>query len=67
MQKTGIRSAFMRTFQDYGEEYNAPDCYIEPAEKEINIPMRERIEEILQSDMEEIDKSILLWCIFVLK
>ena len=35
MQKTGIRSVFMRTFQDYGEEYNVPDCYIEPVEKAI--------------------------------
>ena len=35
MQKTGIRSIFMRTFQDYGGEYNVPDCYIEPVEKAI--------------------------------
>lgn len=35
MQKTGIRSVFMRTFQDYGDEYNVPDCYIEPVEKAI--------------------------------
>ena len=35
MKKTGIRSVFMRTFQDYGEEYNVPDCYIEPVEKAI--------------------------------
>lgn len=35
MQTTGIRSVFMRTFQDYGEEYNVPACYIEPVEKAI--------------------------------
>ncbi|RAP44385.1 MAG: hypothetical protein BZ136_08850 [Methanosphaera sp. rholeuAM74] len=35
MQKTGIRSVLMRTFQDYGEEYNVPDCYIEPVKKAI--------------------------------
>lgn len=35
MQKTGIRSVFMRTFQDYGEEYNVPACYLEPVEKAI--------------------------------
>lgn len=35
MRKTGIRSVFMRTFQDYGEEYNVPACYIEPVEKAI--------------------------------
>ena len=35
MQKTGIRSVLMRTFQDYGEEYNVPGCYIEPVEKAI--------------------------------
>lgn len=33
MLKTGIRSVFMRTFQDYGEEYNVPDCYLEPVPK----------------------------------
>ena len=35
MQKTGIRSVLMRTFQDYGEEYNVPSAYIEPVEKAI--------------------------------
>ena len=35
MQKTGIRSVLMRTFQDYGEEYNVPDGYVEPVEKAI--------------------------------
>lgn len=35
MQKTGIRSVFMRTFQDYGEEYHVPEGYIEPVEKAI--------------------------------
>ncbi len=35
MKRTGIRSVFMRTFQDYGEEYNVPDCYVEPVEKAI--------------------------------
>ena len=35
MQKTGIRSVLMRTFQDYGEEYNVPEVYVEPVEKAI--------------------------------
>lgn len=35
MQSTGIRSVLMRTFQDYGEEYNVPSCYLEPVEKAI--------------------------------
>lgn len=35
MQRTGIRSIFMRTFQDYGEEYNVPSCYLEPVETAI--------------------------------
>lgn len=32
MQRTGIRSVLMRTFQDLGQEYNTPECYIEPVE-----------------------------------
>ena len=35
MRKTGIRSVLMRTFQDYGEEYDVPACYVEPVEKAI--------------------------------
>lgn len=35
MRETGIRSVLMRTFQDYGEEYNVPACYIEPVETAI--------------------------------
>ncbi len=35
MRQTGIRSVFMRTFQDFGQEYNTPECYIEPVEKAI--------------------------------
>ena len=35
MKKTGIRSVLMRTFQDYGDEYHVPACYIEPVEKAI--------------------------------
>ena len=33
MQSTGIRSVFIRTFQDTGEEYGMPSIFIEPAEK----------------------------------
>ncbi len=33
MQSTGIRSIFIRTFQDTGEEYGMPSAFIEPAEK----------------------------------
>ena len=35
MRSTGIRSVFMRTFQDFSGEYNTPACYIEPVEKAI--------------------------------
>ena len=48
MRKTGIRSVFMRTFQDYGEEYNVPGVYIEPAEKAI--AEVERLRKIPHSD-----------------
>ena len=33
MKSTGIRSVFIRTFQDTGEEYGMPSVFIEPAEK----------------------------------
>ncbi len=33
MQATGIRSVFIRTFQDTGEEYGMPSMFIEPADK----------------------------------
>ena len=33
MKSTGIRSVFIRTFQDTGEEYGMPSIFIEPAEK----------------------------------
>ena len=33
MQSTGIRSIFIRTFQDTGEEYGMPSIFIEPADK----------------------------------
>ena len=33
MQSTGIRSVFIRTFQDTGEEYGMPSIFIEPADK----------------------------------
>ena len=33
MQSTGIRSVFIRTFQDTGEEYGMPSEFIEPADK----------------------------------
>ena len=33
MQSTGIRSVFIRTFQDTGEEYGMPTCFIEPVSK----------------------------------
>ena len=35
MQFTGIRSVFMRTFQDFGDEYNVPACYIESVDQAI--------------------------------
>ena len=48
MQKTGVRSVLMRTFQDFGEEYNVPDCYIEPVDKAIEEV--ERLRKIPHSD-----------------
>lgn len=33
MRSTGIRSVFIRTFQDTGEEYGMPSAFIEPASK----------------------------------
>jgi 5-methylthioadenosine/S-adenosylhomocysteine deaminase len=33
MQSVGIRTIFIRTFQDTGAAYGMPDCFIEPAEK----------------------------------
>lgn len=48
MRKTGIRSVFMRTFQDYGDEYNVPACYIEPVETAIKEV--ERLRKAFQSD-----------------
>lgn len=33
MVSTGIRSIFIRTFQDTGEEYGMPKCFLEPAGK----------------------------------
>lgn len=33
MESTGIRSVFIRTFQDTGEEYGMPKCFIEPVSK----------------------------------
>ena len=35
MRRTGIRSVLMRTFQDLGQEYDTPECYIEPVETAI--------------------------------
>jgi len=35
MRSTGIRSIFIRTFQDTGEEYGMPSVFIEPAAKAI--------------------------------
>ena len=33
MVSTGIRSVFIRTFQDTGEEYGMPKCFLEPVGK----------------------------------
>ena len=33
MRSTGIRSVFIRTFQDTGEDYGMPSIFIEPADK----------------------------------
>lgn len=33
MKSTGIRSIFIRTFQDTGKEYGMPECFIEPVSK----------------------------------
>ena len=48
MRRTGIRNVLMRTFQDYGDEYNVPSCYIEPADKAIGEV--ERLRQAYQND-----------------
>ena len=54
MQATGIRSVFIRTFQDTGEEYGMPSVFIEPAEK----AMRE-VASLKKRDKE--DDMLTIW------
>lgn len=54
MKSTGIRSVFIRTFQDTGEEYGMPSIFIEPAEK----AMREV--ELLKKRFKE-DDMLSIW------
>ena len=35
MRPTGIRGVLARTFQDYGDEFGTPECYIEPVDAAI--------------------------------
>ena len=48
MKSTGIRSVFMRTFQDFGEEYDTPACYIEPVD--VAIGEVERLRSLYRAD-----------------
>lgn len=50
MRRAGIRSVLMRTFQDYGEEYNVPAGYVEPVETAIKEVERLR-EKYIADDM----------------
>ena len=43
MHRTGIRSVLMRTFQDFGDEYNVPACYLETPERAIEEVERLRV------------------------
>lgn len=55
MQATGIRSVFIRAFQDTGEEYGMPSMFIEPAAK----AMRE-VEALKQRHKED-DMLSICW------
>ena len=54
MQSTGIRSVLMRTFQDLGEEYNTPACYIEPVDVAID-----EVERLLRTYRQ--DDMLTIW------
>lgn len=51
MADTGIRSVFIRTFQDCGEDYGMPHCFIESADKAMNEVSRLRKEYADYGDM----------------
>ncbi len=51
MEDTGIRSIFIRTFQDRGEDYGMPPCMIQPADKAMEEVSRLRKEYADRGDM----------------
>ena len=51
MEDTGIRSVFIRTFQDCGEDYGMPACFIQPADKAMEEVSRLRHDYADRSDM----------------
>ncbi|KFI63372.1 amidohydrolase family protein [Bifidobacterium cuniculi] len=51
MMDTGIRSVFIRTFQDRGEDYGMPACMVQPAEEAMREVERLRTEYRDHGDM----------------
>lgn len=51
MEDTGIRSVFIRTFQDRGEDYGMPACMIQSADKAMEEVSRLRMEYADRKDM----------------
>ncbi len=51
VKDTGIRSVFIRTFQDRGEDYGMPACMIQPADKAMEEVSRLRREYVDRGDM----------------
>lgn len=51
MEDTGIRSVFIRTFQDTGEDYGMPECTVEPAEQAMDEVSRLRRDYADRGDM----------------
>ncbi|MEW9925955.1 amidohydrolase family protein [Clostridium butyricum] len=59
MKSSGIRSVFIRTFQDTGEEYGMPKCFIEPISKVVKEvdSLRQKYKE----DNEAEDDMLSIW------
>lgn len=51
VEDTGIRSVFIRTFQDRGEDYGMPACMIQPADKAMEEVSRLRRKYVDRGDM----------------
>lgn len=54
MEDTGIRSVFIRTFQDCGEDYGMPSCFIQTADKAMEEVSRLRHDYADRGDMLQI-------------